>query len=549
MKYLEMSRKFICSVAMPLALMFAACSDDKSVAGGSAEETGIVALENITIAGRAARLAQMPENAGLLEWTGAAEEGAVIRLSELDSVTLAPTGEFYFSRCTNSLGEFSFDSITLHSPYVMLELAPYVENEWWEWDGNWNFPEYDSLSEKYTATYSVIVDLRNMENVDINVVTYLESSRIRNLVNQGKAFETAKQQADGEILETLGMYGDAFTFDKNGCVESRISLIAINFLGDFIWDWSMSAAPSQIADAFGLTGKLSAHEEILDFFVNEIYNWSMYDWVTDSMSVFLGGFMAGLYDLGECSADRDGYSAEFTYDEYRMLAIACREKNWLFSVDYVIADGVDAVRGFMDDTRDGKSYKTVTYNIDGELQTWLAENLKYNSADGLYSISESMNLPDSLVWLSSEDCMEMYQDESLCYTLLANEMGVNYERLWNIVDSVENSVGVFQGICPEGWHLPSGWDWEKLRNFVEERIDVSKRFIDPMALVGFGETIPEISAKYAVKIDSSFTGEFAGPQSILLLLQRWQWSYGGAGQINHLLDDGAEMLFVRCVKN
>ena len=41
MNYIKMSRQFICSVAMPLALMLAACSGDKPTAGGSAEETGI----------------------------------------------------------------------------------------------------------------------------------------------------------------------------------------------------------------------------------------------------------------------------------------------------------------------------------------------------------------------------------------------------------------------------------------------------------------------------------------------------------------------------
>ena len=164
MNYIKMSRQFICSVAMPLALMLAACSGDKPTAGGSAEETGIYAFEG-TVSGRAARLAQMPENTDLLEWTSGAEEGAVIRLSELDSVTLDTTGTFYYARCTNSSGEFSFDSVALHSPYAMLELAPYVEGEWWEWDGNWNFPEYDSTMERYTVTYSVIVDLRKKKNV------------------------------------------------------------------------------------------------------------------------------------------------------------------------------------------------------------------------------------------------------------------------------------------------------------------------------------------------------------------------------------------------
>ena len=66
MNNVKMSRKFIYSVAMPFAMMFAAfltnalvaCSDGKSVAGGaSEEETGIYALTGRVDA--AARMAIM----------------------------------------------------------------------------------------------------------------------------------------------------------------------------------------------------------------------------------------------------------------------------------------------------------------------------------------------------------------------------------------------------------------------------------------------------------------------------------------------------------
>ena len=53
MNYLKIDRQVVCKMAMLLVFMFAACSEDgKSIAdGGTAEETGIYALKNITVAG------------------------------------------------------------------------------------------------------------------------------------------------------------------------------------------------------------------------------------------------------------------------------------------------------------------------------------------------------------------------------------------------------------------------------------------------------------------------------------------------------------------
>jgi hypothetical protein len=101
MSYFEMSRKFICCVAMPLALMFAACSDDKSVAGGSAEETGVTAnSQYYSIKGRAQQLnqlvGQVVEQANGLSNVNFDYHNLAVRMSELDSVTLDSTGVVFY---------------------------------------------------------------------------------------------------------------------------------------------------------------------------------------------------------------------------------------------------------------------------------------------------------------------------------------------------------------------------------------------------------------------------------------------------------------------
>jgi len=93
------------------------------------------------------------------------------------------------------------------------------------------------------------------------------------------------------------------------------------------------------------------------------------------------------------------------------------------------------------DSRDGQIYYTVTIGA----QTWMAENLNYDTLNGTGS------------WC--------YQDEaSHCET---------YGRLytWNAVlsgsEASDTEPSDVQGLCPSGWHLPSDAEWNTLANYVD----------------------------------------------------------------------------------
>ena len=134
------------TLAALVALLFTACSDVENtpvgslnngstepVMGGAEEEQGVYALiPNLSMAGHARWLTtNNSSNFDERQWNSAAPKDAILRLAELDSVSLDTTGVFYITECYNSNGEFSFDSVSLNSPYAMLEIAPYADNGYW----------------------------------------------------------------------------------------------------------------------------------------------------------------------------------------------------------------------------------------------------------------------------------------------------------------------------------------------------------------------------------------------------------------------------------
>ncbi len=99
--------------------------------------------------------------------------------------------------------------------------------------------------------------------------------------------------------------------------------------------------------------------------------------------------------------------------------------------------------------QDSNYYGTVTIGT----QTWLAENL--NTGTMIMNLYEPIN----------NDIIEKY-----CYennTDICKEYGGMYT--WNEMMDYNPSdtghTGTTRGICPEGWHVPTDWEWGILNNY------------------------------------------------------------------------------------
>jgi uncharacterized protein (TIGR02145 family) len=122
---------------------------------------------------------------------------------------------------------------------------------------------------------------------------------------------------------------------------------------------------------------------------------------------------------------------------FAIIVLSCADYPEL---DLSIKNGKD-----IEDKRDGKKYKTV---IIGE-QEWMAKNLNYRGQSETDTIGRCYN--------NRPDNCETY---GRLYTW-AEAMGID-----TIYNTTEYSIPKYSGICPQGSHLPSYAEWEKLLEYV-----------------------------------------------------------------------------------
>ncbi len=105
--------------------------------------------------------------------------------------------------------------------------------------------------------------------------------------------------------------------------------------------------------------------------------------------------------------------------------------------------------GLLIDDRDGQIYSTVL--IDD--QCWMAENLNYgDQIDGMYN-------------QTNNNIIEKY-----CYNDLesnCDSLGGLYQ--WNELMEYTTEEGT-QGICPDGWHVPSDMEWFQMANYLDPTV-------------------------------------------------------------------------------
>ena len=366
------------------------------------------------------------------------------------------------------------------------------------------------------VTLRGIVDLKDRESVNINVLMHLAYKRVVYLFTKSGEYKNvpaAKAAAEQEIMKAFG-FGDAnhpfedlTIFGKTsddakllaasillqGDLEetdllSRLTSIANNIEEDGTWDNSekmrVSMADWIMSYSYGMVGI----RQMLEEFNPQVPAFEKY------VSLFVGE----AYGFGACTDENDGDYVQLKNGNSKNLGeyYVCEDNVWrmMFSTEKLYERACTAKRagefmttprneiyicdggngywrpattydhpkeyymndevdyGKLKDTRDGKEYKTVVIGT----QTWMAENLNYYDKD-------NYNLVGNAKCYQEEDKNCDVGGRLYSWTAAMN-ISTKYRLSWYDKDIQYPH----QGICPDGWHIPDSTEWRTLADYVKK---------------------------------------------------------------------------------
>lgn len=458
------------------ALGLALCACSTQTAGTSEESEGIVALAGKGIKGAAQK--------------GPLVKGSDVVLRETSAEgTLEPTGREFHTTTVNDKGEFQFGELDLESQYALLSAEGYYAHE------------YDGERSECPMRLDAVTNLNNRSTANVNILTHFEYKRVLKLVKEGVPFAEAKKQASREVLAAFGVDIDVSSAEDLNIFntsEGDRTLFNISLLIDNTPEWTYWVDDEKedcpklqnyldgFAEDFADDGELS--DSIMQAIAGHAYEvtrmYSHMEFIDEDDMWEKEAADPGSYD------DLVVMKKEYEFSKLVLLLHleidACTENRWgeytafhkplevydyqegeqrILDSGYVLCDGYKwdiKTRGYIDslttmfehengtmiDPRDGREYKTITFEYEGERYEWMAENLMYSVApetrtkggrgtrrqQGVYSWAEAMRL--------NEGYMTRFVREGL-------------------IDSLH------QGICPDGWHVANSEEWKTLLDFVD----------------------------------------------------------------------------------
>jgi uncharacterized protein (TIGR02145 family) len=142
--------------------------------------------------------------------------------------------------------------------------------------------------------------------------------------------------------------------------------------------------------------------------------------------------------------------------ENDVVEAKCGEEEWYdhYAKKEYCSNGTIKTYGSVTDKND-QTYRTVEI---GE-QTWMAEDMRNISNERAYYSFQWTDAMD----ISSDKCQARFDNCSAKECQEAREACAS--QIASQISQVQSEN--YQGICPEGWHIPSRADWEALAEFVQ----------------------------------------------------------------------------------
>ena len=456
--------------------LFDACSDGRDVAGGTSEDAGIVAFAGKKLSGAAQK--------------GPFVEGSSVVLRETSAEgNLEPTGKEFNTTVTNDKGDFEFDSLDLESPYALLSA-----------EGHYI---HDVSGERSVCVLhlNAITNMEKRITANINLLTHFEYKRVLKLVKDGVPFAQAKKQAAAEVLAAFGVFIPVNSAEDLNIFSTSAADMALYHISIFVdtqnfiipwngegneWEYRMDPANTDcgmLQDYVdGYADDLEEDGTLSDSLIAPLaYTAYLYNSLGNVMHSGETGLIGrDPYDLmaerryfhhlvldhylgfEHCDDDLWGESRRldkpfgyYNFDVYEMEYVnpayfLCDGHSWKFTTK----GHLDSLKmpiphgsGTMKDPRDGREYKTVSFEFLGTKYEWMAEDLMYSDASTKTSKGRNggRSEPGIYSWAAAMGLSESYMTKAV-------KAGM--------VDSLH------QGICPSGWHIANSLDWEALVTYV-----------------------------------------------------------------------------------
>ena len=403
-------------------------------------------------------------------------KGSTVLLYELsDGRTLKQTNGNFTSEITSDDGRYSFQSRDLVSQYALIVVDGKYQNE---------------VTGKPTTTNIKLQAYTNMltrKSANVNLLTHLEKNRVFYLVTKkGMTVRAAKKQAQAEIfkqfhIDTTGFKSESEDLDVFGKTDADAALLAISILlqgeddetalsvllteisGDMekdgLWNEGEAAAVkakiadwAMVADLGGFLVKIG----------DNVTNWGLGE--APNFEKFIRNYWMRENGVEDCVSAIEGKVITTRDGKNRYY---CFANSWIsasiWSWDYPkeIYYNPQIEYDTMIDPRDKMVYNIVTIAPKGSgySRTWFAENLNYADSSKTPSlkgrswcynnVAKNCDVGGRMyTWAAAIDSVKLATDAG-------NPQDCGYHKTCTLPAKV-------QGICPEGWHLPSKSEWEAL---------------------------------------------------------------------------------------
>ena len=428
--------------AFLFASLFWACTDGDKTAGGTTEDAGIIA--DLNVAGVAQK--------------GPFVEGSEVTVQGIDCKTMKLTGERFEGVVKSERGDFDVKDINLSSTCAVFEVSGCYLNE------------VSGQKSSGLVRLRTITNLKKRNSVNVNVLTTLESGRVARLVLEREMpFGEAKARAEKEVLASFEIEGDfakAEDLDIFEKSESNAALLAMSVL--------LAASADEMKTYERLqryTAAITLNGTLDDSMKTEMANWAasaaasgkldsirknIESWgYTDELPAF-ETYVKGFAESGHATL-----SGAETSSSSATLSSSSISLDWDWDIPLAARFNPNIKYDTMIDPRDNRVYKIVKIAPEGAdySQVWMAQNLNY---------ADTVQMPilknQSWCYLDNEKYCEV---SGRYYTWMAaidsatlavdpdSALDCGYGKKCGLARGV-------QGICPDGWHLPTRHELGKL---------------------------------------------------------------------------------------